>query len=188
MDAGRRAGFAAYGRADDRERLLMLAEVIARTRGGADVNRPMIGGFLRFAWTDEGYFGGPRRGNYFTALARLTGVRLDVDGIFGRYRDVIMMDDEAETLRRMPDEITVYRGGVGGKRAVTTGRAWTLSEEVAVFFAEVWPARWGLTGRAVVMEATVGRDDVLAYIDERNEKEIVLRDPRKLFANDRGRR
>lgn len=175
-EAAWRAGVAAYCRADDEARLAMLADIVTRMPSKQE-NRPMIGAFLRLAWTSEAYVDGTRRGNEFTALERRLDIRIDLDALFERYADGIMTADEREHLAGLPEEFTIYIGGVDDPGTLLGGRAWTTSEEIAWFFATTWPQRWGLPGEPAVVSVTIGRQDTLAFIDERQEQEIVLRDP-----------
>ena len=46
---------------------------------------------------------------------------------------LMMNEDERETLESMPDKLTVYRGGMDDK-----GFSWTLNKDTAKWFANKW--------------------------------------------------
>lgn len=62
--------------------------------------------------------------------------------------------------------ITIYRGV--GEKSQELGMSWTLSLDIARFFAH----RFG--GRGRVIQGTVHIDDVLDYLESRDEQEILV--------------
>lgn len=64
--------------------------------------------------------------------------------------------------------ITIYRGMGSASTPVEHAMSWTLSEQVAHFFAN----RLGNGG--YIVEAQIKISDVIDYIDRRNEKEVIV--------------
>lgn len=83
------------------------------------------------------------------------------------HRKCMMSDSGATTLEEMPDKITIYRG-FSRDRYWTHSFSFTTSRKVAAWFArrDGFPAPTLLT-------ATVNKSDVLAYLDQRDECEIL---------------
>lgn len=73
-------------------------------------------------------------------------------------------------MKKLPagDEITVYRGQTKDSTAADKAFSWTTSMKTAKFFA----GRFDSAGK--VETKTVRREDIVDYIDERGEKEIIL--------------
>jgi len=80
-------------------------------------------------------------------------------------KEFAMSPEEREVLKGLPHVFTIYRGV--GKNGNSSGLSWTLSREKAVFFAHRFRGDQLLT-------ATAKRDDVHAYLNGRNEQEIVI--------------
>lgn len=85
-------------------------------------------------------------------------------------RDRVMDADEKAVLAGLPEKFTVYRGTFifpDGFR----GMSWTINRDKAVWFAHRYkPAKfdpWLISG-------TVSKRSVIAYLDNRNEAEIVV--------------
>lgn len=79
-----------------------------------------------------------------------------------------MMDEEERTfLSALPDEFSIYRGHQGKRNR--NGWSWSLSYGKAKWFG----FRFSQKGAAVA-RATVKKSDVIAYLDGRNEFEIVV--------------
>lgn len=72
----------------------------------------------------------------------------------------MMTADERNVLLFLPKNIPVWRGGDW------IGRSWTLDRHVAEFFSR--------RHRGNLMHGTVKKTDVLAYLDGRGEKEILV--------------
>lgn len=96
-------------------------------------------------------------------------------------REAAMSDEERATLAALPDPVKVYRGVAHAERV--DGLSWTLDRERALMFAhraaspEYAAFRAGVPHsddcQPLLATGEVARDDVLAYLDERQEQEIV---------------
>lgn len=93
-------------------------------------------------------------------------------------REQMMSAEERQALKRMPDAITIYRGYSG--RGTWRGWSWTIEKDKGEWFARR-PRGPGEDSPSdpTLVEATVKKADVIAYIAARNESEIVV-DPRKV--------
>ena len=85
----------------------------------------------------------------------------------------LMTKEEVSFLATLPDTVTVYRGCPVNK---TNGLSWTLSRETAIWFAN----RFNFKKKekpfdqdCCLIEGTVMKKHILAYLDGRNESEIV---------------
>lgn len=67
------------------------------------------------------------------------------------------------------DTLTVYRGGNSASVPYDKSYSWTLSENVANFFA----IRRG-DGPAYIAQGEVSKKDVIEYLNDRNEQEIIV--------------
>lgn len=94
-------------------------------------------------------------------------------------RDRLMIPSERRFLARLPDTVTIYRGC--GHAAGIYGLSWTFDYERAKFFAAyacgprrmiLCPNHRGAT--PMIAKATCTKDNVLAYINGRNESEIIV--------------
>lgn len=75
-----------------------------------------------------------------------------------------------KTVRELPDEVTIYRGGNSESTPWQKAYSWTLDVNVANFFA----SRRGRQAGYIV-EATVNKRDIIeAFLEERGEYEIVV--------------
>jgi hypothetical protein len=83
-------------------------------------------------------------------------------------RDFIMSDVERETLAGLPDTLTVYRGYAFTNRK---GWSWTIDRDKAVWFAKRFAI---LDGKAMVLDGTCQKSDVIAYFSRREESEILI--------------
>ena len=94
-------------------------------------------------------------------------------------REHLMTGVERTALAAMPAEIKIWRGC--GDRSAVRGLSWTLDRDRAVSFAERACGErirhlTGLCGTTpLLVEATCYKSDVLAYITEREEAELVVR-------------
>lgn len=75
----------------------------------------------------------------------------------------------AKALADFPDEITVYRGEASESTPHTEACSWTTSEETAFFFAG-----WRSDDNSNLFEGKVSKSDVIEYITDRNEHEIIV--------------
>jgi len=81
-------------------------------------------------------------------------------------KNLIMSVQEKMKLKSLPDEVTIYRGG--HKKNNSKALSWTDDYEQALWFAK----RFDNNG--YVLQATIKKDDIIAYFDERNEKELII--------------
>ena len=73
-------------------------------------------------------------------------------------------------LSGMPDVLTIYRGQTKVGTPIEKAHSWTLDRNIANFFA----TRRG-KDKAEIITATVNKKDVIEYISERGEKEVLVR-------------
>lgn len=78
----------------------------------------------------------------------------------------IYTEEDKKIIEELPSEFIVYRGLMD--KASKNGLSWTLSKETAIWFA----TRFNKRGK--VYQAIVNKKDILAYISERNEEEIII--------------
>lgn len=90
------------------------------------------------------------------------------------HRENLMDADERRAFKKLPDQLTIYRG-FGGDRG--KGLSWTLDRDKAVWFANRFHVIHGKPGR--VIEGICKKTDVFAYFTNREESEIVI-DPEKV--------
>lgn len=72
-------------------------------------------------------------------------------------------------LSSMPDVLTIYRGQTKVGTPVEKAHSWTLDRNIANFFA----TRCG-QDKAEIITATVNKKDVIEYISDRGEKEVLV--------------
>lgn len=83
-------------------------------------------------------------------------------------REAMMTPEERTFLEALPETLTVWRGA-SSPDELRAGFGWSLSERVARWFALRAP-----TGRPLLAKGEVMKAHVLAYLDGRNEDEIVV--------------
>ena len=76
--------------------------------------------------------------------------------------NLMMNEEEKIFFESLPDEITIFRGGMDDK-----GFSWTLDKDRACWFANRW------NQDQEVFEKTINKSDALAYLNGRNESEII---------------
>lgn len=81
----------------------------------------------------------------------------------------LMDEDEQETLKKMPDQIKVYRGV--GEPQYKNGFSWTVNFETAEFFAKRFKEN---ADKIYIYECTISKDDILCYTDARDEAEVII--------------
>jgi hypothetical protein len=103
-------------------------------------------------------------------------VRENLSRAYSVVEAVVSLVDR-EKLRALGDLLpagppwTVYRGVAGKRRARRVrGWSWTSDLDRAWWFAERFPS----FGDPAVFVATIEREHILFYTDDRNEKEFVL--------------
>lgn len=87
-------------------------------------------------------------------------------------REIISYFKKLKYISDLPETTTIYRG-VGSEK-YRNGISWTLDKDKAKWFS----TRFSKSG--ILYSAQVKNKDILYYISERNEKEIIV-DPRTLI-------
>ena len=172
----REKGASIFLRLGDGARIDLVAKILDTWLDEEDLNRGMAAGALRHAWDSEPYTGGVRVGSYVTsAVARLRdGDVFSMDEFVEEWGESLMLEAEERELKAMAFPLTVYRGGTGTVEEVATGVSWTLKPEIASFYANEWPQRWGGTREPVIVSAKVDEGEVFAFLDDRSEAEILI--------------
>ncbi|MFV0574825.1 MAG: hypothetical protein ACK5NC_05340 [Vibrio sp.] len=106
--------------------------------------------FIHHVWTGN-YL---KKGNPFFHHPALSIYSWAVLAFISENNLKFMSDDDLDAFNQLPEKVTVYRGGSA------CGFSWSLSYEVAKSFGEVFTA-------------TVNKGDILAYINDREEFEII---------------
>lgn len=88
-------------------------------------------------------------------------------------RHWLMTDDERAALGALSDTVTIWRGCYAHNK---WGLSWSLDRAVAARFP--FTHRYRQEGQALLVKATVRRDDVLALKLDRNETEIIAYRPK----------
>ena len=96
------------------------------------------------------------------------------------HRECIMDDQEQAIYKSLPPQVTIYRGMTevearkGAKDPNQYGISWTLSKEVAEFFAYQYGRNFSTSHmKKTTVKRTVPKTDILAYFGEREEDEII---------------
>ena len=85
-------------------------------------------------------------------------------------KEQLMEPEEYAVYKQLSDVLTVYRGvGVG---RVEDGLSWTQHKLGAIWFSNRFNKE---DEQGIVLEAHIGKEDVLAYFSRRGEEEIVCR-------------
>ena len=80
--------------------------------------------------------------------------------------EFLMEQDEFKKFQELPDEVTIYRG-IQNKSTIKA-LSWTTNKGVAKWFANRFEQK------GTIYQANIKREDILAYFDRRNEKEVVI--------------
>lgn len=83
-------------------------------------------------------------------------------------QEEMMTEDEIETLRSLPETVSVYRGVTSYNAGKVKALSWTLDQKVAQWFAN----RFGENG--TVYEAEISKEYILALFKGRNEWEVIV--------------
>ena len=83
-------------------------------------------------------------------------------------QEEMMTEDEIETLRSLPETVSVYRGVTSYNAGKVKALSWTLDQKVAQWFAN----RFGENG--IVYEAEISKEYILALFKGRNEWEVIV--------------
>lgn len=115
----------------------------------------------------------PGKLRYYWEKGELTSSWLETGGCeTGGWEDLgmVMTSDERVVWSGLQQHgsVTVYRGH-GPEGPGVEGLSWTLEKTTAEWFA-----RRFFRAEGTVITATVDSDAVIAYLDGRNEKEVVL--------------
>jgi hypothetical protein len=87
-------------------------------------------------------------------------------------REKLMSEKELKLLKRLPNEIKIYRGGSKTEEKTKRyGISWTLDKKVAEDFAKVKAIRD--KKEMVVFEKNISKKEVVAFFISRKEKEII---------------
>jgi hypothetical protein len=80
-------------------------------------------------------------------------------------RNDMMNDEDKESLRLLPEEVTIYRGCQEGLNE--NGLSWTLDKSKAEFFAN----RFGKKG--IILERKIPKSEIVALLTVRGETEVI---------------
>lgn len=88
-------------------------------------------------------------------------------------KELLMDEDELKIFNNLEDELTIYRGFYSDE--YYDALSWTLDIDKAHFFATRFSKDTGS-----IYQANIKKEDIYAYFDCRNEKEIIV-DYNKLY-------
>lgn len=91
----------------------------------------------------------------------------------GLGRDEMMNDRERAAYNALPDELTIYRGCYPNNK---WGLSWSLEREVAAGYPFLH--RYRQTDQALLVKATLQKNDVVALKNDRSELEIICWRPK----------
>lgn len=83
-------------------------------------------------------------------------------------KQYLMRADDLACYNSLPDTLTVYRG-VSPHRA-RLGLSWTADKDMALWFKQ----RYEHSQQGELLTADISKKHVLAYINERNERELIV--------------
>ncbi len=84
----------------------------------------------------------------------------------------LMEKDDFEYYQNLPDKIEVFRGVSVGRTKY--GLSWTDDKEKAEWFKNRFSNFSGNKNKGLMLRAIVEKNDVLAYLNTRGEKELVV--------------
>lgn len=173
-----RDGAGIFLRLDQDARLDLVKRLVEAHVNWEMVNDAAVGGALRQAWHSEPYVDGLRIGSYLSAVAAAEpdGPIWSLGEIASERGDDMMMPEERELFRRLAFPLVVHRGGIGDPAWVAKGVNWTTDLEVARFYSETWPRRWGLEEPGCIVSMRIERDDAAALLMDRKESEVLVPD------------
>lgn len=82
-------------------------------------------------------------------------------------KEYLMDNEERKLLSELPDGVLIYRGV--RSENYKYGLSWTLDVNTAKWFASRFD-----TNTQIVYKAVIQKEDILAYISDRGEKEIII--------------
>lgn len=86
-------------------------------------------------------------------------------------REYLMSQEEQEFLKRLPDEIEIYRGGTINELKEGFGISWTLNKQIAEKFAKNKSIQTGQ--EMTIHQLIIKKNKVVAYLNSRKEDEII---------------
>lgn len=86
-------------------------------------------------------------------------------------KELLMRNEDFSVYSKLPEQLTIYRGI--GSKSRKNGISWTLDKDKAIWFAK----RFSSNG--YVLQGIAEKKDVLAFFNDRNEKEIII-SPQKI--------
>lgn len=91
-------------------------------------------------------------------------------------REYLMLPDEMEYFKTLPEQITIYRGMTEKElKQKSFGCSWTLKKEVAEFFAYTYQRNFATKNlKKVVHEMIINKSEVIGFFNGRNEFEIIF--------------
>ena len=120
-----------------------------------DITPAEIGEVLKWVWTD-------------TEFPNQYPIPILVRLFEKADKATLMSKEDKEYYDKLPEIITIYRG-TQSKKAKRLGMSWSLDKEKAVWFANRWKTLGGK-----VYKATIHKQYVYAYFNNRQEQEIVV--------------
>ena len=165
-----------FFRLGEEDRLSLTSDLIDAWERHTPLRGSAAAAIFREAWDSEPYLGGIRLGSYLTECFRRKGydVYAALQALVGDWGYQLMTPKEKRALTMIKFPKMVYRGGVGDPGDVEYGVSWTLDLEVAKFYATKWPKRFGDQRPPVVLSALVEREDVFAFLQGRDEHEVLI--------------
>ena len=90
-------------------------------------------------------------------------------------RQFLMDSGERNYLKRLPEQITIYRGMTELElEQKSFGVSWSLKKEVAEFFANTYQRNHATNHlKKTVHEITINKNEVVAFLNGREEFEII---------------
>lgn len=90
-------------------------------------------------------------------------------------REKLMNRKELKHFNSLPEKFTIFRGMTEFEATTKDyGLSWTLNKDVAVFFCEKYERNYSTNHlKRVVIEIEVNKSDVIAFLNNRKEFEII---------------
>lgn len=119
--------------------------------------------FLKNSWTQAEF---PMQAYYSNEEALIEFYHFDEP-------QLMMNEEERDLLQSLPQQVTIYRGirVVDELDEENLGLSYTLSREKAEWFAKRFANR---RSKAMLVEATIDKDDILSVFLERDEDEVLV--------------
>lgn len=123
------------------------------------ISRADLGSYLKQAWVTNEYPN--KEGGSFTKKQLLNLYTLC-------HKKDLMNSHELHTFDELPSSIKIYRGVTSYNETDIKKLSWTLSEDVAEWFAK----RFHQKGK--IYSTMINKKDVLAYFGDRSEQEVIV--------------